>query len=137
MYVEFFFCLVADSPINIKSKHITPDFSDMERNNIYAGTPPKVKSPTLIPIVQQRRPQIPVRTDSSRSVGSTSITPSNSFRYDSSIIMSQSADTSSPLSSCGLMTKMKNGINNMKSKSAYDIETSILNKISNGNFVPL
>jgi hypothetical protein len=105
----------------------------MERNNIYAGTPPKVKPTTLIPILQQqqRRPPIPVRTDSTRSVGSSI---SNSFRHDSSTIMSRSADASS---SCGLMTQMKNKINNMKSKSSCDIETSILNKISNGNFVPL
>jgi hypothetical protein len=105
----------------------------MERNNIYAGTPPKVKPTTLIPILQQqqRRPPIPVRTDSTRSVGSSI---SNSFRHDSSTIMSRSADASS---SCGLMTQMKNKINHMKSKSSYDIETSILNKISNGNFVPL
>jgi hypothetical protein len=111
----------------------------MERNNIYAGTPPKLKSTTLIPILQQqRRPPVPVRTDSTRSVGSSIISsPSNSFRHDSSTIMSRSIDASSSSSSCGLMTQMKNKINHMKSKSSYDIETSILNKISNGNFVPL
>jgi len=104
----------------------------MERNNIYAGTPSKLKPTTLIPILQQqRRPPVPVRTDSTRSVGSSI---SNSFRHDSSTIMSRSADASS---SCGLITQMKNKINNMKSKSNCDIETSILNKISNGNFVPL
>lgn len=89
----------------------------MERNNIYAGTPPKVKSVTLIPKLQPRKPPIPVRTDSTRSVSSTTTTPtttpSNSFR-----LMSRSVDTSS----YGLT---KNGID--------DIETLI----SNGNFLPL
>ncbi len=90
----------------------------MERNNIYASTPPKVKSNTMIPILHQRRPPVPVRTDSTRSIGSTTTTsPSNSFRYDSSS------------SSSGSITQMKNAI----SKPAYDIEPSILNK----NFIPL
>ncbi|CAF4728678.1 unnamed protein product [Rotaria sp. Silwood1] len=140
----------------ISSKTITPDFSDMERNNIYAETPPKIKSTTLknetnhyTTIRQPRRPPVPVRTDSIRSIGSTttssfssqSTTPSNSFRHDSTTIMSRSADATS---SCELITPIKNEINHMKSKSTHDIETSILNNhnkclnmIANGNFVPL
>jgi hypothetical protein len=87
----------------------------------------------LMSILQQRRPPVPIRTDSTRSADNT---PSNSFRHDSSstTIMSRSVDASS---SCGLMTQMKNKINHMKSKSNNDIEQSILNKISNGNFIPL
>jgi hypothetical protein len=90
----------------------------MERNNIYASTPPKVKSNTMISILHQRRPPVPVRADSTRSIGSTTTTtsPSNSFRHDSS-------------SSSGSITQMKNAI----SKPAYNIEPSILNK----NFIPL
>ncbi|CAF4408190.1 unnamed protein product, partial [Rotaria magnacalcarata] len=49
---------------------------------------------------QQRRPPVPVRTDSIRSIGNTtassfssqSTTPSNSFRQDSTNIMSRSVD---------------------------------------------
>ncbi|CAF0865473.1 unnamed protein product [Rotaria sordida] len=142
----------------ISPKTITADFSDIERNNIYAETPPKMKSTTTlkndtnhyIPIRQQRRPPIPVRTDSMRSIGSTTIssfssqstTPSNSFRHDSTTIMSRSADATT--SSCELITPIKNDMNHLKSKSTCDIETSILNNhnkclnmITNGNFVPL
>jgi hypothetical protein len=165
-------------------KRVTPDYSDMERNNIYAETPPKIKSPTSLsispptlvngtnhymPILQQRRaPSIPVRSDNTRPVNGTSTssmssfstatcssqstTPSNSFRHDSASIMTRSADASS---SCGLINPTKNGTNNIKSKSTYDIDTSTidksrqqtkdnsnnnskcLNTITNGNFVPL
>ncbi|CAF2389523.1 unnamed protein product [Rotaria sp. Silwood2] len=139
----------------ISSKTITPDFSDMERNNIYAGTP-KMKPTTLknetdhyTTMRQQRRPPVPLRTDSIRSIGSTttssfssqSTTPSNSFRHESTAIMSRSADATS---SYELISPIKNEINQMKSKSTHDIETSILNNhnkclnmITNGNFVPL
>jgi hypothetical protein len=55
--------------------------------------------------------------------------------------MSRSADATS---ACGLITQMTNGINNTKSNSTYDIESSILkdnnkyiNMITNGNFSPL
>jgi hypothetical protein len=166
------------------TKRITPDYSDMERNNIYAETPPKSKTisssispPTLVngtnhymPILQQRRPpSIPVRNDITRSMmggtstssmssfstangSSQSTTPSNSFRHDTTSIMTRSADASS---SCGLITQTKNGTNNTKSKSTYDIDISTvdrsrqqtkenlnnnskcLNTITNGNFVPL
>jgi hypothetical protein len=134
-------------------KHITPDYSDMERNNIYAETPPKTKPsssssispPTLVngtnhymPILQQRRPpNIPIRSEATRSISGTSTssmssfstatcssqstTPSNSFRHDPTSIMTRSADASS---SCGLITHPKNGTNNTKSKSTYDIDTS-------------
>jgi hypothetical protein len=133
-----FFDLVTDSSTNIISRKTkSKNFSDMEGNNIYAGTPPKMKPTTLVSILQQRRPPVPIRTDSTRSVGSTtistissqSVTPSNSFRHDPSIILNRSVDASSS----GLMNQVKNGINNMKSKSTYDIETSILTK----NFTPL
>jgi hypothetical protein len=156
----------------------------MERNNIYAETPAKSKStsssiipPTLVngtnhymPILQPKRPpNIPIRNDMTRSMNSgtstssmssfstatfssQSTTPSNSFRNDTTSIMTRSADASS---SCGLITQTKNGTNNIKSKSTYDIDTSTndrsrqqtkenlnnnskcLNTITNGNFVPL
>lgn len=115
-----FFHLVTDSSIHTKSKHLIPDFSDMERNNIYAGTPPKVKSIALIPKLQQRKPPIPIRTDSTRSVGSITTmtttpttTPSNSFR-----LTNRSTDISSPSPSpsYGLTTatiKFKHGIDDI------------------------
>ncbi|CAF1128370.1 unnamed protein product [Adineta steineri] len=121
---------------NMKSlnspKHIMMDYSDLERSNIYAETPPKVKSTTPIKdsTSARQRPPIPVRTDSSRSVGNTSMssqttTPSNSFRQDPRTIMSRSTDSSS--SSSGLTSQIKNVTNNnTKSKSTYDIETAIL-----------
>jgi hypothetical protein len=156
----------------------------MERNNIYAETPPKIKPPssslsisppTLVngtnhymPILQQKRPpNIPIRNDNTRpptngtssssmssfstaTSSSQSTTPSNSFRHDATSIMTRSADASS---SCGLINQTKNGTNNIKSKSTYDIDTSITDKSkqqlkenlnnnskcsnTNGNFVPL
>lgn len=170
--------------VNSSTKLITPDYSDMERNNIYAETPPKPKAnssssivpPTLVvgtnhymPIHQHRRTtNIPVSNEnirhlngmSSSSVSSfstatcssRSTTPSNSYRHDTTSIMTRSADASS---SCGLITQTKKGTNNTKSKSTYDIDTSTidrsrqqtkdnlnnnskgLNTITNGNFVPL
>ncbi|CAF4958248.1 unnamed protein product, partial [Rotaria socialis] len=168
------------------TKRMTPDYSDMERNNIYAETPPKPKPnssssssilpPTLVngtnhymPIVQQRRSvNTTNRNENVRSLNGTSsssvssfstatcssrsTTPSNSYRHDPTSIMTRSADASS---SCGLITQTKNGTNNIKSKSTYDIDTSTidrskqqtkdnlnnnskcLNTIANGNFVPL
>lgn len=132
----------------ISPKHPLMDFSDLERNNIYAETPPKVKSTTLInntnpyaPTRSQQRPPVPFRTDSTRSMGSTttsslssqSTTPSNSFRQDPRTIMSRSTD---------VIPEMKTRTNTMKSK--YDIETAILNNnnrclsmISNGYSAPL
>jgi hypothetical protein len=118
--------------INPPSKRITPDYSDMERNNIYAETPPKSKTisssispPTLVngtnhymPILQQKRPpSIPIRNDMTRSMNSgtstssmssfstatcssQSTTPSNSFRQDTTSIMTRSADAST---ACGLI----------------------------------
>ena len=154
----------------------------MERNNIYAETPPKTKPtssssispPTLVngtnhymPILQQKRaPNIPIRNDTKRSISGTSTssvssfstatsssqstTPSNSFRHDSTSIMTRSADASS---SCGLIIQTKNATNNTKSKSTYDIDISTIDRsrqptkenlnnnnsksITNGNFVPL
>mgnify|MGYP006904176774 FL=1 len=47
------------------------DYSDMERNNIYARTPPKLNLPTQMPVFHQRRPPIPARTDSTRSTASS------------------------------------------------------------------
>jgi len=163
------------------TKHLAADYSDMERNNIYAETPPKSKPtstsispPTLVngtnhymPVLQPRRPpNIPVRNDMTRSMNdgtsmlsfstatcsSQSTTPSNSFRHDTTSIMTRSADASS---SCGLTIQTKNGTHNTKSKSTYDIDTTTvdrsrqqtkenlnnnskcLNTITNGNFVPL
>jgi hypothetical protein len=175
--------------MNTGSKRVTPDYSDMERNNIYAETPPKMKintsssisPPTLVngtshymPILQQRRtPTMTIRNDNIRhstcastssvssfstaTSSSQSTTPSNSFRHDSTSIMTRSADASS---SCGLITQTKNGSSNLKSKSTLDIDTSTTdrssraptkenlnnhnhtnskcsNVITNGNFVPL
>jgi hypothetical protein len=104
-------------------KSFIPEFFNTERNNFYAETPPKIKASNG---KLQRRPPVPIRTDSSRSSGSITIsplssqstTPSNSFR-----LMSRSADATS---SCGLITQMKHGINNIKSKSTHDFEPSIL-----------
>ncbi len=168
-------------PVN---KRLTADYSDMERNNIYAETPPKskltsssVSPPTLVngtshymPMLQARRaPNVPVRHDLTRSMNgatstssmssfstatgsSQSTTPSNSFRHDPTSIMTRSADASS---SCGLINPSKNGSNNSKSKSTYDIDTSTMDRsrqptkenlthnskclttMTNGNFVPL
>jgi hypothetical protein len=171
--------------LNPQIKRITPDYSDMERNNIYAETPPKSKTtsssvspPTLVngtnhymPILQQKRPpNIPIRNDMTRSMNSgtstssmssfstatcssQSTTPSSSYRHDATSIMTRSADASS---ACGLITQTKNGTNNTKSKSTYDIDISTIdrsrqqtkenlnnnsskcsNMITNGNFVPL
>lgn len=178
-------CIVPPKPTsNSLSKIVTADYSDMERNNIYAETPLKPKPhssssilpPTFVngtnhymPILQQRRgPSTSTRNENVRSVNGTSnssvssfstatcssrsTTPSNSYRNDSMSIMTRSADASS---SCGLITQTKNGTNNVKSKSTYDIDTSTtdrskqqtkdnlnnnskcLNTITNGNFVPL
>lgn len=138
------------------AKMITPDYSEMERNNIYAETPSKIKSATIdadtsnyVCLRPQRRPPVPIRTDSIRSVGGTTVsscssqstTTSNSYRQDSMNIMSRSVDATSSSSSSDLITPIKN---EMKSKSTFDIETSILNHhnkslntITNGNFIPL
>lgn len=169
--------------INSATKHTTADYSEMERNNIYAETPkPKANSsssilpPTLVngtnhimPVLQQKRSSnIPTSNDNLRNLNGTSsssvasfstangssrsTTPSNSYRHDTTSIMTRSADASS---ACGLITQTKNGTNNTKSKSTYDIDTStidrsrqqtkdnlnnnskVLNTITNGNFVPL
>ncbi|CAF0721604.1 unnamed protein product [Rotaria sordida] len=184
-------CIVSPKQtINSTTKHITPDYSDMERNNIYAETPPKPKPnssssilpPTLVngtnhymPILQQRRSaNISNHNDnnirnlngtssssmssfSTATCSSRSTTPSNSYRHDTTSIMTRSADasSSSSSSSCGIITQTKNGTHNIKSKSTYDIDTSTidrsriqtkdnlnnnskcLNTITNGNFVPL
>lgn len=169
------------------SKRITPDYSDMERNNIYAETPPKMKGngsspitpPTLVngtshymPILphQQRRPPANGNRDgslrhstgtstasvssfSSATCSSQSTTPSNSFRQDSTSIMTRSADASS---ACGLISQSKTVTSQLKSKSTYDIDASttdrsgrtqtkenfnnnskVSNPICNGNFIPL
>lgn len=177
------------------AKCVTADYSDMERNNIYAETPPKTKSipssispPTLVngtnhymPILQQQQRRVPPPSSSASSSSSSSssnntrntntmstssmssfstatsssqaTTPSNSFRHDATSIMKRSADASS---SCGLVTQTKNGTNNIKSKSTYDIDVSIpdrsrqqiketlsnnnnkcTNSLTNGNFVPM
>ncbi|CAF3379189.1 unnamed protein product [Rotaria sp. Silwood1] len=179
-------CIVSPKQIiNSTTKRMTPDYSDMERNNIYAETRSKLKPnssssvlpPTFVngtnhymPILQQRRPpntsnhndnnvrNLNSTSSSSMSSFSTatcssrSTTPSNSYRHDTTSIMTRSADASS---SCGLIIQTKNGTNNTKSKSTYDIDTSTmdrsrtqtkdnlnnnskcLNMITNGNFVPL
>ena len=175
-----------DNTGSTASKRVTPDYSDMERNNIYAETPSKVKinvpaspisPPTLVngtnhymPILQQRRgPTVPTRQETIRhstgasttsvssfstaTCSSQSTTPSNSYRQDSSSIMTRSADASAV---SGLTTQTKSSSNNLKSKSTYDIDTSTTterlrlptkdnlntnskcpNTINNGNFVPL
>ena len=178
--LSIFFFLVTDSPANTNSqktnksnevdynqerkscqnmksiksaKTIREDYSDMERNNIYAKTPPKVKSTShtnstnyYVSMNLQRRPPVPIRTDSIRSIDGTTVssfsskstTPSNSLRHNSTAIMSRSADASS--SSCKLITST----NNLKSKSIYDIETSMsnnqnkcINKSTKGSLRPL
>lgn len=58
-YLLFFFDLVTDSSIKSKSNAI-----EMERAHTYASTPPKSKL-----LSQPRRPPVPMRTDSTRSVG--------------------------------------------------------------------
>ncbi|UJR10453.1 hypothetical protein I4U23_014657 [Adineta vaga] len=135
------------------SKHPIIDLSELERKNIYAETSSKVKpvmyTKEFVSTRQQQRPTIPVRTDSSRSVASTTLssmssrstTPSNSFRQDSRTIVSSS---SSSIAAHGLVPQMKNDINEKPSKSVYDIETAILynnqkclNTITNGYSKPL
>ncbi|CAF2931540.1 unnamed protein product [Rotaria sp. Silwood2] len=178
-------CIVSPKQNINSTKRMTPDYSDMERNNIYAETPPKPKPnssssvlpPTFVngtshymPILQQRRPpnisnyndghirnlngtsSSSMSSFSTATCSSRSTTPSNSYRHDTTSIMTRSADASS---SCGLITQIKNGTNNTKSKSTYNIDTSTidrsrtqtkdnlnnnskcLNMITNGNFVPL
>ena len=142
--------------INSTTKHIVPDYSDMERNNIYIETTPKTQnnssiSPTTLvngtnhymPLFQQRRTlNNPNRNDNIRILNGTSMssfstttttcssqstTPSNLFRHDTTSIMTRSADASSSSSSCGLPTK--NGTNKtMKSKSTYDIDLSTIDR---------
>lgn len=134
--------IVSPKPNNLltSNKRTTPDYSDMERNNIYAETPPKSKA-TLVngtnhymPVLQQRRaPKVLIRHDLTQSMhdgtstssmssfstatcSSQSTTPSTSFRQDTTSIMTRSADASS---AAGLI----NQTNQTKSKSTYDIDT--------------
>ncbi|CAF1661587.1 unnamed protein product, partial [Adineta ricciae] len=122
------------------------DMSELERSHIYRESPPssKVKSimhtKDAVSTRQQQRPSIPVRTDSSRSVASTTLssmssrstTPSNSFRQDPRPALSSSSSTAA-----GAVTaQMKNEI--------YDVETAILynqhkclNTIANNYSKPL
>ncbi|CAM2716065.1 unnamed protein product [Rotaria socialis] len=91
-------CIVSPKPsINPTTKRMTPDYSDMERNNIYAETPPKPKPnssssssilpPTLVngtnhymPIVQQRRSvNTTNRNENVRSLNGTSSSSVSSF----------------------------------------------------------
>lgn len=134
-------------------KRVTPDYSDMERNNIYAETPPKSKSmtsavspPTLVngtnhymPILQQKRPPtIPVRNEMTRSMNGGAST-SSMTSFSTATCSSQSTTPSNSFrhdntsimtrsadasSACGLITQSKNGNNNPKSKSTYDIDTT-------------
>ena len=105
-------------------KHPPIDSVDSGRSNIYAETPPKVKSSMQTRdyvAARQQRPSAPVRTDSARSVASTTLssmssrstTPSNSFRQDPRTL------TSSPAS-------INNELSEHKPKSIYDIESAIL-----------
>ena len=87
------------APLTAANKRATADYSEMERNNIYAETPGKMKSncsssssssispPTLVngtnhymPIVQQRRvPTVPVRNDQLRNSTGASTSSVSSF----------------------------------------------------------
>ena len=146
--------------INSTTKRITPDYSDMERNNIYRETTsktqnnssPAISPPTFVngtnhymPLVQQQRRTL---NNANRN---DNIQLSNSFRHDTTSVMTRSADASS---SRRLQTNNE-ADKTMKSKSTYDIDLSTmdhsrqqtkdnlnnnskcLNMITNGNFVPL
>ncbi|CAF0849076.1 unnamed protein product [Adineta ricciae] len=118
---------------NIKAHQLAKnpiiDMSELERSHIYREPPPsssKVKSimhtKNSVSTRQQQRPLIPVRTDSSRSVASTTLssmssrstTPSNSFRQDPRPALSSSSSTAVE----AVTPQMKNEI--------YDVETAIL-----------
>ncbi len=139
-------------------KRITPDYSDMERNNIYADTPPKTKPtpssvspPTLVngtnhylPMIQQKRqPNIPTRNNITRSMHEASSSSMSSFSTAASSSQSTTPSNSfrhdatsmmtrsadaSSSSSCGLITQTKHGTNNTKSKSTYDIDLSVVDR---------
>lgn len=100
------------SPKQAANKRATADYSEMERNNIYAETPGKMKSncsssssssispPTLVngtnhymPIVQQRRvPTVPVRNDQLRN--STGASTSSVSSFSTATCSSQSTTSS-------------------------------------------
>lgn len=138
------------------AKRVTPDYSDMERNNIYAETPPKSKpnpssiaSATLVngtnhymPILQPRRaPKVLIRNDLTQSVNGS--TPTSSMSSFSTATCSSQSTTpsnsfhqdatpimtrSADASSCGLIVQTKNGTSNTKSKSTYDIDAAIVDR---------
>lgn len=134
-------------------KRITPDYSDMERNNIYAETPPKskpassssssaVSPPTLVngtshymPILQQKRPPtIPVRNEMTRSMnGGMSTSSMSSFSTVTCSSQSTTPSNSFRHDNTSIMTRSADGSSacglipqskNPKSKSTYDIDTT-------------
>lgn len=140
---------IASSKPNLlaANKRITPDYSDMERNNIYAETPPKSKSSsssippvTLVngtnhymPVLQQRRaPKVLIRHDLIQSVhDGTSTSSMSSFSTATCSSQSTTPSTSFRQDSTSIMTRSADAssaaliqpTNNTKSKSTYDIDT--------------
>lgn len=76
---------------------------EFERENIYTPTPPQMQSTETICTSQRRvRPPVPVRTDSSRSLAST--TTSSGRSLDSSIYESSPAMSTPTNRAANLMT---------------------------------
>ena len=107
------------------TKHRSSDYAEVDRNNIYAQTPPQLKSTSVNRVhshlsheQRRQRPPIPLRTDSSRSLVSSATT-----RPNGTPTMTRSADV---LSTADMETSILNH------------NTRCLNLITNGNhFVPL
>lgn len=141
---------IASSKQNLltTNKRITPDYSEMERNNIYAETPPKSKpnsssipSVTLVngthhymPVLQQRRaPKNLIRNDLTQSVHDGTSTTSSMSSFSTATCSSQSTtpSTSFRQDSTSIMTRSADAsssgliqpTSNTKSKSTFDIDT--------------
>lgn len=140
------------------NRRVTPDYSDMERNNIYAETPSKIKTksttspasvPTLVngtnhymPSVNGRRPPTtPTRQDGNRhSTGASSASVSSFSTVTCSSLSttpssSYRQDSTSIMtrsadasSACGLIASNKAVTNHTKSKSTFDIDISMTDR---------
>ena len=145
---------IASSKQNLltTNKRITPDYSEMERNNIYAETPPKSKpssssipSATLVngtnhymPVLQQRRaPKVLIRNDLTQSVhDGTSTSSMSSFSTATCSSQSTTPSTSFRQDSTSIMTRSADAsssglihqTSNTKSKSTFDIDTVITDR---------